>query len=172
MILHQADCSMLSIILSLVQPYKIQSLPAVRRNVRHADKIIAFVASVSVRFRSKEWGTRVISRAVKTEKNPFPLSFFAPKPNGNACYATLGSRGYFFLIDTDGSRWSRLNEAQSAEEKKIIIVIMFFSSAVCTSLTRLGREPSVSIRKKISSLTQGIATQANKIANKIYVWFR
>ena len=45
---------MLSIILSLVQPYKIQSLPAVRRNVRHADKIIAFVASVSVRFRSKE----------------------------------------------------------------------------------------------------------------------
>ena len=83
-ILHQADCSMLSIILSLVHPYKIQSLPAVRRNVRHADKIIAFVASVSVRFRSR--GTRVISHAIKTE-NPFPRSFFAPKPNGNACYA-------------------------------------------------------------------------------------
>ena len=31
---------------------------------------------------------------------------------------TLGSRGYFFLIDTDGSRRSRVNEAQSAEEKK------------------------------------------------------
>ena len=147
MILHQADCSVLSIILSLVQPYKIQSLPAVRRNVRHADKIIAFVASVSVRFRSKEWGTRVISRAVKTEKNPFPLSFFAPKPNGNACYATLGSRGYFFLIDTDGSRRSRLDEAQSAEVKKIIIIIIFFYSALCTSLTRLRREPSESIRK-------------------------
>ena len=25
---------------------------------------------------------------------------------------TLGSRGYFFLIDTDGSRRSRVNEAQ------------------------------------------------------------
>ena len=32
---------------------------------------------------------------------------------------TLGSRGYFFLIDTDGSRRSRVNEAQRAEEKKI-----------------------------------------------------
>ena len=94
--------------------------------------ILACVASVSVRFRSKEWGTRVkdraklaqvkerggvgeerkenflpflkpsfpspppppllvfgsrfISRAGKTE-NPFPRSFLAPKPNGNACYA-------------------------------------------------------------------------------------
>ena len=55
---------------------------------------------VSVRFRSKELGTRVkdraksffgsrfISRAVKTE-SPLPRSFFAPKPNGNACYAGL-----------------------------------------------------------------------------------
>ena len=34
--------------------------------------------------------------------------------------STLGSRGYFFLMDTDGSRRSRVNEAQSAEEKKII----------------------------------------------------
>ena len=53
---------------------------------------------VSVRFRSKELGTRVkdraksffgsrfISRAVKTE-SPLPRSFFAPKPNGSACYA-------------------------------------------------------------------------------------
>ena len=32
---------------------------------------------------------------------------------------TLGSRGYFFLIDTDGSWRGRVNEAQSAEEKKI-----------------------------------------------------
>ena len=31
-------------------------------------------------------GSRFISRAVKTE-NPFPRSIFAPKPNGNACYA-------------------------------------------------------------------------------------
>ena len=69
---------------------------------------IACVESVSVRFRRKERGTRVkdreksgaskragslfgsrfISRAVKTE-SPLPQYFFAPKPNGNACYAGL-----------------------------------------------------------------------------------
>ena len=54
----------------------------------------------------------------------------------------------FFLIDTDGSRRSRVNEVQSAEEKNIIIIIIFFSSALCASLRRLRREPSVSIRKK------------------------
>jgi len=59
---------------------------------------------------------------------------------------TLGSRGYFFLIDTGGSRRSRVN----AEEKKILTprrkkYFIFFSSA----LTRLRREPSVSIRKNI-----------------------
>ena len=66
--------------------------------------MLAYVASVSVRFRSKERGTRVkdrtkngaskraffgsrfISPAVKTE-NPVPRSFFGPKLNGNACYA-------------------------------------------------------------------------------------
>ena len=83
--------------------------------------MIACVASVSVRFRSKERGTRVkdrakngsskragrgrgsflpsppptplsffgfcfISRAAKTV-NPVSRSFFAPKPNGNTCYA-------------------------------------------------------------------------------------
>ena len=57
---------------------------------------LARVASFSLRFRSKERGTRVkdrakngcrlISRAIKTE-NPLPRSFFVPKPNGNACYA-------------------------------------------------------------------------------------
>ena len=31
------------------------------------------------------FGSRFISRAVNTE-NPVPLSFFAPKLNGNACY--------------------------------------------------------------------------------------
>ena len=45
---------------------------------------------------------------------------------------TLGSRGYFFLIDTDGSRRSRVNEAQSAEEKKILLGAFFFFA-----LTRL-----------------------------------
>ena len=42
--------------------------------------------SVSMRFRSKERGTSQRSRAAKTE-NPVPRSFFAPKPNGNACHA-------------------------------------------------------------------------------------
>ena len=86
-----------------------------------ASHSLARVASVSVRFKNKERGTRVkdraknggskragrgwvsflpsplppplsffgysfISRAVKTE-NPLPRSFFAPKPNGKACYA-------------------------------------------------------------------------------------
>ena len=64
---------------------------------------VACVASVSVRFRRKERGTRVkdreksgasktrfISRGVKTE-SPLPRYFFAPKPNGNACYA-----GYWY----------------------------------------------------------------------------
>ena len=32
------------------------------------------------------FGSCFISRAVKTE-NPVPRSFFAPKLNGNACYA-------------------------------------------------------------------------------------
>ena len=35
----------------------------------------------------------------------------------SGCQSTLGSRGYFFLIDI--SRRSCVNEAQSAEEKKI-----------------------------------------------------
>ena len=84
---------------------------------------VACVASVSLRFRSKERGARVkdrakngaskragrgwaigldplplpsplfhffgsrfISRAAETE-NPVPRAFFAPKPDGNACYA-------------------------------------------------------------------------------------
>ena len=37
-------------------------------------------------------------------------------PQLGGILSTLGSRGYFFLIDI--SRQSRVNEAQSAEEKK------------------------------------------------------
>ena len=69
--------------------------------------VIACVASVSVRFRSKERGTsvkdhakngsRLISRAIKTE-TPLPRYLFAPKPNGNACYAGYNSH---FFIDRD-----------------------------------------------------------------------
>ena len=61
-----------------------------------ASLFLACVASVSVRLRSKKRGTKVkdratngsrfICRAVKTE-NPLPRCFFAPKPNGDACYA-------------------------------------------------------------------------------------
>ena len=62
-------------------------------------RVVACVASVSVRFRRKARGTRVklvkdreksgsrfISRPVHTE-SPLPRYFFAPKPNRNACYA-------------------------------------------------------------------------------------
>ena len=49
---------------------------------------VACIPSVSVRFRNKEhlfFGSRFISCVAKTE-NPVPQSFFAPIPNGNACY--------------------------------------------------------------------------------------
>ena len=42
---------------------------------------------------------------------------------GDRINGTLGARGYFFLMDTDGSRRSRVNEAQSAEEKKRSFII-------------------------------------------------
>ena len=54
---------------------------------------------------------------------------------------TLGSRGYFFLIDTEAALTQ--NKKRRVEKNNI-----FFPSALCASLTRLRREPSVSIRKK------------------------
>ena len=36
-----------------------------------------------------------------------------------ASHSTLGSRGYIFFINTDGSRRIHVNEAQSAKKKKI-----------------------------------------------------
>ena len=48
------------------------------------------------------FGSRFISRSVKTE-NPLPRSFFAPKPNGNACYA-----GYI---------WNSARNVPSGEER-------------------------------------------------------
>ena len=44
-------------------------------------------------------------------------TLYAFKLNQSDHQPTLGSRGYFFLLDI--SRRSRVNEAQSAEEKKI-----------------------------------------------------
>ena len=79
--------------------------------------LLACVASVSVRFRSQEQGTRVkdqarncssktffgfrfISLAAKT-KNPVPRSFFAPKPNGNACFERYRPlKGHLYKTDT------------------------------------------------------------------------
>ena len=45
------------------------------------------------------FGSRFISRAVKTE-SPLPRYFFAPKPNGNACYAgyLLSGNTILFLL--------------------------------------------------------------------------
>ena len=48
-----------------------------------------------VKLMAQNWrifGSRFISRAVKTE-NPLPRSFFAPKPNRNACYAGYDGDG-------------------------------------------------------------------------------
>ena len=45
-----------------------------------------FRAVQEKRTRNESQRPRFISRAAKTE-NPVPRSFFAPKPNGNACYA-------------------------------------------------------------------------------------
>ena len=39
------------------------------------------------------FGSCFISRAAKTE-NPVPRSFFAPKPNGNSCYAGYGNEDF------------------------------------------------------------------------------
>ena len=65
---------------------------------------------------------------------------------------TLGSRGYFFLIDTDGSRRSRFNEARSAEEKKLLIStrehVYFILGIVRTDLWNQGTKCVVYQKKK------------------------
>ena len=63
----------------------------------------------------------------------FITDIIKPKIKCTTLFGALGSRGYFFLIVN----------ARRRGEKSI-----FFSSALCASLTRLRREPSVSIRKK------------------------
>ena len=61
----------------------------------------------------KEGGRGFISRAVKTE-NPVPRFFFAPKLNGNACYAGYRgayiwtgdlTEGFFALPDWGAYTW-------------------------------------------------------------------
>ena len=70
------------------------SVPSVPPSSLSSKKNVACVASVSGRFRIKERRTRVKDRAKNgTSKRAFHFSrgqnrsFFAPKPNGNACYA-------------------------------------------------------------------------------------
>ena len=46
------------------------------------------------------------------------ISALKPGMEPDMDFSTLGSRGYFFLIDTDGSRRSRVIEARSAKTKK------------------------------------------------------
>ena len=53
------------------------------------------------------FGSSFISRAVKTE-NPLPRSFFAPNPNGNACY-----EGQCWLL-----RRHRGNDMNGIDDKK------------------------------------------------------
>ena len=45
-----------------------------------------------IRLAEPKSGSRLISRALKTE-TPLPRSRFAPKPNGNACYAGYQGKG-------------------------------------------------------------------------------
>ena len=91
--------------------------------------LFACIASVSVQFPSKERGRRVKNRAknwarsrsiflaVKT-KNPVPRSFFAPKPNRNACYAdqVINSRQNYSLFI---SMICIVNRHQRREEEEL-----------------------------------------------------
>ena len=89
---------------------------------------LAYVASVSVRFRSKERGTRVKDRAKNDAskragrewlsfhfprgqtENPVPRSFFAPKLNGSASHA--GYTWLRFETKVSGS-WEMAYESDS-----------------------------------------------------------
>ena len=77
----------------------------------------------------------------------------------NRVYTTLGSRGYFFLMDTDGSRRSRVNEAQSAEEKKIFK--NFFKFFFLLAAFFCFNAASLSIRKKILWNPGQVYTRSN-----------
>ena len=70
---------------------------------------------------------------------------------------TLGSRGYFFLIDTDGSRRSRFNEARSAEEKELLIStrehVYFILGILRTDLWNQRTKCVVCQKKKKKTLT-------------------
>ena len=161
MILHQADCSMLSIILSLVHPYKIQSLPAVRRNVRHADKIIA------QRMRNKCHFSRCQSR-----KKSFSTVLFCSETKRKRLLRYPGFQRIFFSYRfwwfAAKPPW---RGAKRRGEKNYYYNYFFLLGAL--HLVNAASPRTIRIDKKnISSLTQGIATQANKITNKIYVWFR
>ena len=65
------------------------------------------------------FGPRFVSRAVITE-NPFPRSFIAPKPNGNACYA-----GYYCVAFNETSFYPR-----RVETGKSVYIEGFLSACI------------------------------------------
>ena len=74
---------------------------------------------------------------------------------------TLGSRGYFFLIDTDGWRRSRINEAQGAEEKELLISTgLFHLRYFEDGPLEPGCKCVVSIKKKEKKNSNMVSTKA------------
>ena len=74
---------------------------------------------------------------------------------------TLGSRGYFFLIDTDGSQPSRVSEARSAEEKELLIwtvsTVYFILAILRTDLWSQGTKCVLCKKKKNSYMVSAKA---------------
>ena len=75
--------------------------------------MIACVAIVSMRFRSKERGTRVKDCAKNGPEPKIPLLvvpryFFAPKLHGNACYAGYGNVMMMICLQQKVTLWSAI----------------------------------------------------------------
>ena len=79
---------------------------------------------------------RFISRAVKTE-NPVPRTFFAPKPNGNACYAGYRHSSMFLLNNRPAKGQTcqysyfekgcrKKNTRQSRKALWVVLSLLFF----------------------------------------------
>ena len=75
------------------------------------------------------------------------------------CLCTLGSRGYFFLIDTDGSRRSRVNEALRNTSQPLLISSNIFQYPISppvifygtpSKLTIILSPSSFHVRKKVN----------------------
>ena len=77
---------------------------------------------------------------------------------------TLGSRGYLFLIDTDGSWRRRVNEALSAEEKELLIstvrTVYFIPGILRTDLWSHDTKCVVCKKKKKKKNSNMVSTKA------------